>query len=154
MTNADNRQIDDVALSRRDRARSFESMLTVEKQAGAAGPSRPNEWRDDLLMALEELASSLHDQYARSASEDGLLSRVVDEAPQLEPGVRGLRQQQEALIEEVDNLRQSLADLSRTVDVSAIRSRVRDMTAEIRELRGWETDIVYEAYAFDLGTGD
>lgn len=52
------------------------------------------------------------------------------------------------------NLRQALSDLSRTIDVGDTRSRVSELTAEIRELRAWEVDLVYEAYSFDLGTGD
>lgn len=152
MTDANGMKTDDVARSRDDRARSLQSLHKVERHAGAAGPPRPNEWRDDLLMALDDLASSLHDQYERSASEDGLLARIVDEQPQLTPSVRALRERQSALIEEIDALRQSMSDLSRTVDVATTRSKVSEMTAEIRELRAWETDIVYEAYAFDLGT--
>lgn len=151
---ADDRNQTDIDRSRSDRARSLESLHAVERQAGAAGPARPNEWRDDLLTVLDDLASSLHDQYEGSASEEGLLSRVVEEAPHLQSSVNELRKRQASLIEEIDDLRRSLADLTRTPDVDAVRSRVADMTAEIRELRAWETDIVYDAYAVDLGIGD
>lgn len=151
---ANDREQTDIARSRGDRARSLESLHAVEKQAGAAGPARPNEWRDDLLAVLDDLASSLHDQYERSASAEGLLSRVVEEAPHLQSSVNELRKRQSSLVAEIDDLRRSLADLTRTPDVDAVRSRVADMTAEIRELRAWETDIVYDAYAVDLGIGD
>ncbi len=154
MTTADDRSQTDIDRSRSDRARSLESLHAVEKHAGAPGPARPNEWRDDLLAVLEDLATSLHDQYERSSSDDGLLSRVVEEAPHLQSSVDELRKRQTSLIEEIDDLRRSLADLIRTPDVDVVRSRVADMTAEIRELRAWETDIVYDAYAVDLGTGD
>lgn len=154
VTTADYRKKTDVDRSRRDRARSLESLHAVEKHAGAAGPARPNEWRDDLLAVLDDLASSLHDQYERSSSEEGLLSRVLEEAPHLQSSVNELRKRQTSLVEEIDDLRRSLADLTRTPDVDVVRSRVANMTAEIRELRAWETDIVYDAYAVDLGTGD
>lgn len=154
VTTADDREQTDIDRSRGDRARSLESLHAVEKHAGAAGPARPNEWRDDLLAVLDDLATSLHDQYERSASEEGLLSRVIEEAPHLQPGVDELRKRQTSLVEEIDDLRRSLADLTRTPDVDVVRSRVADITAEIRELRAWETDIVYDAYAVDLGTGD
>lgn len=153
VTANDRKQLD-IDRSRSDRARSLESLHAVEKQAGAAGPARPNEWRDDLLTVLDDLASSLHYQYERSASAEGLLSRVVEEAPHLQSSVNELRKRQSSLVEEIDDLRRSLADLTRTPDVDTVRSRVADMTAEIRELRAWETDIVYDAYAVDLGIGD
>lgn len=154
MTEAKERQSTDVHQSRSDRARTLESLHSVERHAAAPGPGRANEWRDDLLAVLADLGSSLQDQYQRSSSEDGLLRRVVDEAPRLEPAVRDLHRRQSELIEEVDDLQQSLADLSHVPDVDVVRSRIAEMTAEIRELRAWETDIVYDAYAFDLGTGD
>lgn len=153
MANPDDRH-DDIALSRVDRARSLESLHVVERQAGAAGPSRPDEWRDDLLFALDDLASSLHDQFSRSASDDGLLARVAEDAPHLTPAIEELQGRHSGLLEEVDDLRQSLADLTRPPDVAAVRNRIGEMTAELRELRAWETDLVYDAYAFDLGTGD
>ncbi len=153
MTDTNDRR-EEVAASRGDRVRSLVALHRVERHAGAAGPSRPDEWRDDLLMALDDLVSSLHHQYARSSGEDGLLYRVAMEAPHLETAVDELRQSQARLIDEIDDLRQSLADLTRPFDVAAVRSRIGDMTTEIRELRAWETDIVYDAYAFDLGTSD
>jgi phage shock protein A len=105
-------------------------------------------------MAIEELSTSLHDQYERSGGDDGLLARVVVETPHLSNSVAELRRTQSKVSDELDHLRQSLTDLSRTVDVAAVRRKVADLTAQIRELRAWETDIVYEAYDFDLGTGD
>jgi hypothetical protein len=153
MTHSNDRPTD-VARSQGDRARSLDALHEVEQHAGAAGPNRPNEWRDDLLIALDDLLSSLHDQYAHSAAEDGLLSRVALDAPHLEPAVNELRERQAELMKELDGLRHSLADLTRPVDVATVRSRIGEMTAEIRELRAWETDIVYDAYAFDLGIAD
>jgi len=154
MADTDDMRRPQVEDTRRDRARSLSSLHEVERLAGAAGPTRPHEWRDDLLMAIEELSTSLHDQYERSGGDDGLLARVVVETPHLSNSVAELRRTQSKVSDELDHLRQSLTDLSRTVDVAAVRRKVADLTAQIRELRAWETDIVYEAYDFDLGTGD
>lgn len=144
----------DVTRSQGDRARSLDALHQVEQHAGAAGPNRPNEWRDDLLIALDDLLSSLHDQFTHSAAADGLLSRIALEAPHLEPAVNELRRRQSELMDGLDGLRNSLTDLTHPVDIASVRSKIGEMTAEIRELRAWETDIVYDAYAFDLGTGD
>lgn len=143
----------EVAVSRSDRARTLDSLHEVERLASAPGAPRPNEWRDDILAALEGLADSLQVQYERSASEDGLLVSLLEEAPQLEPAVTDLHRRQRALVERVDDMHQRLADLSRTPDVNSVRAEIAELTAEMRDLRAWETDIVYEAVAFDLGTG-
>ena len=65
-----------------------------------------------------------------------------------------MRDGHSGLLEEVDDLSQSLADLTRPLNVAAVRGRIGEMTGELRELRAWETDLVYDAYSFDLGTGD
>jgi len=143
-----------VTLSKEDRARSLDSLHRVERLAGAAGRSRPNEWRDDLLIALDELASSLYDQFERSAGNDGLLASLIIDAPNLAPSVNQLRQAQSELLGSLDDLRQDLSDLARTVDVGEVRARVGELTRTIRELRAWEVDLVYEALDLDLGTGD
>ena len=143
-----------VARSREDRARSLDSLHRVERLAGAAGPSRASEWREDLLIALDDLASSLYDQFERSVGNDGLLPSLTIEAPNLAPSVEQLRRAQSDLLAALDDLRQDLSDLARTVDIADVRRRVGDLTRQIRELRAWEVDLVYEALDLDLGTGD
>lgn len=153
MSTADNHQ-SHVTQSRGDRARSLRSTHQVEGLAGAAGLNRPSEWRDDLLIALDDLASSLYDQFRRSAGDDGLLAQLIIEAPNLAPSVNQLRPAQSTLLAELDDLRQDLSDLARTVDVAEVRRRVNELTRQIRELRAWEVDLVYETLGLDLGTGD
>ena len=143
-----------VTRSREDRARSLGALHRVERLAGTAGPTRRNEWRDDLVIALDGLASSLYDQYERSAGDAGLLANLIIEAPNLAPSVKQLRQAQSELLVALDDLRQELSDLARTVDVADVRRRVGELTRRIRELRAWEVDLVYEALDLDLGTGD
>lgn len=145
---------DHVARSREDRARSLDALHRVERLAGAAGPSRAHGWRDDLLIALDDLASSLYDQFERSAGDHGLLASLTIDAPNLAPSVEQLRRSQSDLLAALDDLRQELSDLARTVDVADVRRRVGDLTRQIRELRAWEVDLVYEALDLDLGTGD
>lgn len=140
--------------SRTDRGVSLTALHEVERMAAAPGPLRTGSWRDDLLEALGELGSSLHEQYAHSDRTHGLLQMVVEESPHLLPAVEELATRQENVSEQVDLLTANLADLSRPVDVVTVREEIAEITLEIRELRAWETDIVYEAYAFDLGVGD
>lgn len=143
-----------VTQSRDDRARSLGSIHQVERLAGTAWLNRPGEWRDDLLIALDDLASSLYDQFRRSAGDDGLLAQLLIEAPNLAPSVNRLWPAQSELLAELDHLRQNLSDLARTADVEEVRRRVSELTRAIRELRAWEVDLVYEALDLDLGTGD
>lgn len=153
MTDSPSEQNRAVDTSRSDRARSLDSVHEVERRAGSAGPRRPDEWRHDLLLSLDDLADSLHEQYATSAEEDSLLSQVTREAPHLEPAVSGLRERQTALAERIDDLRRRLGDHARDIDVTTVRQEVAAIAAEMHELRAWEADVVYEAYSVDLGVG-
>lgn len=153
MADSISEQSNSVAASRTDRARSLDSLHEVEQRASAAGPSRPDEWRHDLLGSLDGLADSLHEQFAASAGEDSLLSSVVQESPHLESSVSDLRKRQRELADHIDELRRGLSDHVRDVDVAGVRDELAEVTAEIRELRAWEADVVYEAYSVDLGVG-
>jgi hypothetical protein len=142
-----------LATSRSDRARSLDSVHEVERRAGSPGPPRPDEWRHDLLEAVVDLSDSLHEQYLTSSGEQGLLSQVVREMPHLDRSVTELRERQSALAGRLDDLRAKLGDHTRDISIDEVRHEVASLTAEMRELRAWEADVVYEAYSVDLGVG-
>lgn len=140
--------------SRDDRARCLDAMHEVERLAAAPGPLRPDSWRDDLLDALHELGASFHAQHVASTEIGSLLSRVTEEAPHLIPSVDDLMARQRVLDTRVSDLRSRLADLSRPFGVEETRGQLAEITRDMRELRAWETDLVYEAYSVDLGVAD
>lgn len=140
--------------SRHDRAQSLDAMHEVERLASSPAPGRPDAWRDDLLVALEELGASIHEQRATSGSEGSLLSELMAEAPRLASSVEEVLQREQAVAERIDSLSRLLADFTRPIEVDEIREELAHITREIRDIRAWETDLVYEAYSVDLGVGD
>lgn len=140
--------------SRRDRANSLDALHEVERLASAPAPGRAEAWRDDLLGALEELGASIHEQRSASGAAGSLLSDVMAEAPQLIPSVEELLAREQDVAERIDELIRSLNDLARSVPVREVREDLAGITKEIRDLRAWETDLVYETYSVDLGVGD
>jgi hypothetical protein len=143
-----------LSVSRTDRAKTLDSLHSVEAAAGAAGPPRPDEWRDDLLATLDYLAGCCHEEHLTSAGDDSLLGQVMLSAPHLAPAIKHLRERHLELDDRINLLRMELADNSRSIDVAATRSELTEIAAMMRELRSWETDIVYEAYSVDLGSGE
>lgn len=143
-----------LAGSRRDRAASLNALHEVERLASAPAPGRAEPWRDDLLGALEELGASIHEQRSASGAVGSLLSDVMAEAPWLIPGVEELLERERDVAERIDSMIRRLADLARSVPVEEIREELAGIAREIRDLRAWETDLVYEAYSVDLGVGD
>lgn len=142
-----------LAESRDDRAASIKALRDLEEMACAPGPSRLEAWRDDVLSALDKLAAHLQHQYQTSLEDDSLLSQLAADAPHLKASVDSLRARQGDLIEDLDLLSRRLGDFGRTPDVGSLRSHLARLTAEIRELRAWESDLVHEAYFVDLGEG-
>ena len=140
--------------SRRDRASSLDAMHEVERLASAPAPGRPEAWRDDLLGALEELGASIHEQRSASGAAGSLLSDLMAESPWLTPSVEELLEREQQVAERIDRLTRLLADLSRPLPIREIREELAGITREVRDLRAWETDLVYEAYSVDLGVGD
>lgn len=143
-----------LAGSRRDRASSLDALHEVERLASAPAPGRAESWRDELLVALEELAASIHEQRSASGAVGSLLSDVRAEAPRLTSSVEELLEREHQVAERIDRLILRLADLVRSVPVGEIREELAEITKEIRDLRAWETDLVYETYSVDLGVGD
>lgn len=143
-----------VAISRGDRASSLEALHRVEGTAASPGVRRPEEWRDDLLGALLELETRLHEQHQTAAGSQGLLTDLLDDAPHLASSVGELLERLRKVTETVVELRQSLSEFSRPFDVEQVRYQLANISREVRELRTWETEIVYEAYSVDLGVGD
>lgn len=145
---------EDLEASQNDRAKSLDALHNVEWATAAPAPVRPDEWRDDLLPRLDELAARLHEQFDASEGEHGLLHNVAEDAPRLSNSVNEILRRQQKLVEKIDDLRLELSDLSRYFDAKTVRRDIARLTAEVRELRAWETDLVYEAYTVDLGVGD
>lgn len=143
-----------LAGSRRDRATSLDALHEVERLASAPAPGRAESWRDDLLGALEELGASIHEQRSASGAAGSLLSDVMAEAPRLTSSVEELLAREQDVADRIDGLISRLADLTRPVPVGEIREHLAGITREIRDLRAWETDLVYETYSVDLGVGD
>ena len=82
------------------------------------------------------------------------MTELLVEAPHLSSSVAELLSRLDDAREGVLELKRELADFSRPLDIEAVRYRLADITREVRELRVWETEIVYEAYSVDLGVGD
>jgi hypothetical protein len=129
-------------------------MHEVERLASSPAPGRPDAWRDDLLVALEELGASIHEQRATSGSEESLLSDLMAEAPRLASSVEEVLEREQAAAERIDALNRLLAGFTRPIEVDEIREELAHITREIRDIRAWETDLVYEAHSVDLGVGD
>jgi uncharacterized protein involved in copper resistance len=142
--------------SRADRERSLDALHLLELHAGSAAPGREHEWLTGLRTAITTLEHALGQQQGNTAPDESLLSTIEREQPRLQRRIRELRQRYRAIHDDVANLSEQLdaTDNTDTIDVTDIRQRLERLANELRYQRARETDLVYEAYAVDLGEGD
>jgi len=145
-----------IETSRADRERSLDALHTLELHAGSAAPGREHDWLADVRDAITTLEHALALQDGNSSPDAGLLSAIEHDEPRLRRRVRELRQRSRAIQDDVAALRRQLQqmDASDSIDSADIRKTLERLASEMRYQRARETDLVYEAYAVDLGEGD
>jgi hypothetical protein len=145
-----------VNTSRADRERSLDALQALELHAESAGPGREHDWLADVRRAITTLEQALTVQTANSAPDESLLSAIEHDEPRLRRRVTELRRRYRAVQDDVITLSQQLATIHAAdpVDVTDIRQKLERIASELRYQRARETDLVYEAYAVDLGDGD
>lgn len=142
---------------RRQRAELRDSMSALE-QALAGAPLRDYAgWAERVHAALTELSADFREHVGFTESSDGLYVDILATAPRLTGTVARLTREH---VEITDLLGQLLARTERPEDVDEARA-----TDEVRQLgnallgvlirhRQKGSDLVYEAYAFDVGGED
>jgi len=145
-----------VNTSRADRERSLEALHALELHAGSAAPGREHDWLNEVHNAVATLERALTIQEGNSAPGEGLLSAIEQDAPRLQRRVTELRQRYRAVQDDVTALSRQLDTIKPAdmIDIADIRQKLERIASELRYQRARETDLVYEAYAVDLGEGD
>jgi uncharacterized protein YhaN len=145
-----------VDTSRADRGRSLDALHALELHAGRAAPGREREWLREIRDAVNTLERALGIQEQNSVPDEGVLSAIERDEPRLRRRVQELRQRYREIQDDLAALHRQLAivDTTDMIDVADIRQMLERLANELRYQRARETDIVYEAYAVDIGEGD
>ena len=152
----DTAQQEAIATNRADRKRSLDALHVLEFCAATAAPGRETYWLARVHAALEALEDALGEQEQNSAVSDSTLSDIEQEEPRLRNRAMQLRRRHRDLQLHVGELRSQLDDptASESIDFTDTRRRLERLAAELRYQQAREADLVYEAYAVDLGAGD
>jgi hypothetical protein len=148
-------QRDAIAENRSDRRRSLGALHDLESFASAAAPGREQDWTNNVSDALRVLDFAISRQGRRSDESDSPLSDIEATEPRLRNRVVQLRRRYSDLEQRVGELRAHIDSMgTEPGDVNDIRRRLEAVATELRYLQAREADLVYEAYAVDLGGGD
>jgi hypothetical protein len=141
--------------SRRAGLRS--AMSALEYALASPAPRRVDEWRHGVTDAL----SSLHEVWTRHIVETeapgAFLDELIDEAPRLSTPAARLRREHNEILGVINraekSLDQVLLDDDHDVFVDTLRADLTEMLCALAHHRQRGADLIYSAYAVDIGGG-
>jgi len=106
-------------------------------------------WRDQLRRLLDPLREAFAAHRAVTEGDEGVYAEMVHHAPRLARTVDGLVAEHHA----IDSAMATLAHWADEVsaDAEILRRRAMDVLNELTLHRQHDSDLVYEAYATDIG---
>jgi hypothetical protein len=134
---------------RRHRAELRDSMGALE-QALAGPPSRDEaRWVSHVHLTLVELDAGFREHIDLTESPDGLYTEVIRTAPRLAGAVGRLTEEHVQLRGQIDDLLARVA--APGADPAAVRELGTALLGRLVRHRQRGSDLVFEAYEFDIG---
>ena len=154
-TTDDDRQTLDIA--RAQRADLWHHLVALEHAIAHPLPGRVQEWAAGVHEALVELSATFERHCAIVEAPDGVFDQVLTAAPRLERMVERLQKEHIDIADAITAELRAARDLGNAANVDqAVESRRRltDLVTALSRHRQGGADLVYEAYAVDIGVGD
>lgn len=137
----------DAAKARRADLHSI--LIDLEERIAAAAPGREETWTEDVRTELDRLAESFTEHVEATEGRDGLFELVRRRAPRLNHSCTRLTEDHATIVTE---LAAAVAALDQ--GVAQAREAVLSLLAHLARHRQQGADLIYEAYAVDLGGSD
>ncbi len=128
-----------------------ESMAALEQALAGPAPGRPKAWAERVHVALVELSGDLRAHIEIVEQAGGLHSEVLGASPRLAGAVRRLVDDHVRTTRLVENLLAGVDVPSPGVDVDVVRARGVALLGRLARHRHAGADLIYEAYATDVG---
>ncbi len=133
------------------RTRMFDATRALQRRSEAPVDD-PARWRAALAETVGELATVLTSHIEETESAGGFFEELVRESDgRLSASVRRLRREHERSTELVDELR---AAIDADADTTALRSAADELFAQLEAHRHRGSDLLWRAYAAEIGVGD
>ena len=135
---------------RRHRAELRESTSALEGALAAPAGADQVRWAEHVRAALVELAGDFREHIAITEGPDGLYRNLLETSPRLSDTVASLTREHVLICGQVDDL---LARLTTPVTggVDRIRDAGTTLLGRLVRHRQRGSDLVFEAYEFDIG---
>jgi hypothetical protein len=136
-----------LAAARRHRAELLHSIQSFER--ALAVPAGDPGWRARVAERLRALRDAFTEHVVLTEGPDGLYAELLDHSPRLARGVHVLVREHAALAVAMETL-QLHADAA-DPGIEDVRGWASDVLRELSRHRQRGADLVYEAYATDIG---
>jgi hypothetical protein len=133
--------------ARRHRLELLDSIHDFER--ALAVPSADPEWRRRVALRLDRLREAFAEHVSVTEGATGLYAELLIAAPRLARSVGVLVREHAMITRALDALTQRLDELD--VEVEQFRGWASDLLRELSRHRQRGADLVYEAYATDIG---
>ena len=134
-----------LAAARRHRAELLQVIQSFE--AALAVPARDPRWRERVADRVAGLRHAVAEHVVVTEGPEGLYAELLEYAPRLARGVGSLVREHAALIDAIEALTQRVPG----GDIERLRGWASDLLRELARHRQRGADLVYEAYATDIG---
>lgn len=111
-------------------------------------------WREQVEDALEELDAALANHIAMTETDDGLYADIVASAPRLINPINRLMHEHADLVHRVDSIKPLVASDPAELQVDLIRDQAFELLSHISLHRSRGAELIYESYAFDIGSSE
>jgi hypothetical protein len=134
-----------LTVARRHRAQLL--VAIQEMESAAAGPAAEAGWRDRVSQRAGDLARAFAEHVHLTEGPDGLYAELLEGSPRLTRQVRGLAVEHGAIMRLLEEMTRRISGST----VAAIRTCGNDLIHALSRHRQRGADLVYEAYATDIG---
>jgi hypothetical protein len=146
-------ELEDLQGIRRRRAELRESLVAVEGALAAPAPGRLEQWTERVCAALMELSADFREHVTIAEAPDGVHARTRRSAPRLARTVDLLEREHVELAALMDRLLDLLARPGATTS-EQVRDDMTRLLGRLVRHRQRGSDLIYEAWAVDIGDGD
>ena len=136
---------------RRRREELRESMTRLEAALAKSAVADADSWLDGVRTELVALSTEWRMHVEITEGDDGLYREILDTAPRLSDAVRHLADEHAEISELVDALLPSVGTPGSEPDVARVRELGTALLLRLMRHRQRGSDLVYDAFEFDIG---
>lgn len=124
-------------------------LVDLEAAIAAAAPGRESAWTDQVREQLARIGPAFADHIDATEGPDGLFDQVRRRSPRLDGHCSRLAEEHVEITRRLAAVQAALDG-----DTAAVRAAVISLLGQLARHRQGGADLVYEAYAVDIGGSD